>query len=195
MKTPQRNFVVEYKSARRRTVKPPASIWGSTDFKALVRDAEAAHLSGDEQQSEALTQNDGTSGSAPHVALAESTAAGVDQTLSFDSIDVARSGVNQAAAVPAVSGIPETVEIKSGQHAETLPTRRRKTAAKRSVDIADMAVSRLSAEVGPEAFSDVALALLEAENKQLKRLLFRRLHDQNLQLQVMLSRFGSGEPL
>ena len=46
MKTPQRNFVVEIKSGRRRLTRPSNSIWGNTDIKSLVLEAEAAHLSG-----------------------------------------------------------------------------------------------------------------------------------------------------
>lgn len=45
MKTPQRNFVVEIKSGRRRLTRPLNSIWGNTDIKSLVLEAEAAHLS------------------------------------------------------------------------------------------------------------------------------------------------------
>lgn len=41
MKSQQRTFVVEFKSPRRRSKTPPASIWGNTDLDALVRDAEA----------------------------------------------------------------------------------------------------------------------------------------------------------
>ncbi|MBO9136756.1 hypothetical protein J5289_27465 (plasmid) [Rhizobium sp. B230/85] len=41
MRTQQRSFVVEIKSARRRLKTQPKSIWGNTDFAALVRDTEA----------------------------------------------------------------------------------------------------------------------------------------------------------
>lgn len=41
MKTPQQNFVVEYKSGRRHNDARSGSIWGNTDLKALVRAAEA----------------------------------------------------------------------------------------------------------------------------------------------------------
>lgn len=46
MKPQQRKFIVEVKSARRRTTTSPSSIWGDTDLKALVRQAEteAPHL-------------------------------------------------------------------------------------------------------------------------------------------------------
>lgn len=37
MKPQQRNFIVEVKSGRRRSAVRPASIWGDTDLKALVR--------------------------------------------------------------------------------------------------------------------------------------------------------------
>ncbi len=37
MKTQKRTFVVEHKFARRRSIAPPKSIWGDTDFKALTR--------------------------------------------------------------------------------------------------------------------------------------------------------------
>ncbi|MEK1929289.1 MAG: hypothetical protein AAAC47_05785 [Pararhizobium sp.] len=40
MKTPQRNFVVEFKPGRRQPKAETASIWGNTDFKALVREVE-----------------------------------------------------------------------------------------------------------------------------------------------------------
>ncbi|EHS54080.1 hypothetical protein PDO_3797 [Rhizobium sp. PDO1-076] len=41
MKTPQQNFVVEFKSGRRHNDARSGSIWGNTDLKALVRAAEA----------------------------------------------------------------------------------------------------------------------------------------------------------
>lgn len=46
MKTPQRRFVVEFKSVRRQPKARTNSIWGDTDLKALVRDVEeeAPHL-------------------------------------------------------------------------------------------------------------------------------------------------------
>jgi len=50
MKTPQRNFIVEIKSGRRRLTRPSNSIWGNTDIKSLVLEAEAAHLSGRPRQ-------------------------------------------------------------------------------------------------------------------------------------------------
>lgn len=41
MKKPQRNFVIEYKSGRRKAdVKAPSSIWGSLDLKSVARDVE-----------------------------------------------------------------------------------------------------------------------------------------------------------
>lgn len=46
MKTPQRNFVVEFKSRRRSPVAAPSSIWGSIDLKAVSASvAEDAALS------------------------------------------------------------------------------------------------------------------------------------------------------
>lgn len=46
MKTPQRKFVVEFKSGRRQTKARTNSIWGDADLKALVREVEdkAPHL-------------------------------------------------------------------------------------------------------------------------------------------------------
>lgn len=41
MKPQQRKFIVEVKSARRRSTGRPAPIWGDTDLKAFVREAEA----------------------------------------------------------------------------------------------------------------------------------------------------------
>lgn len=41
MKKPQRNFVIEYKSGRRKTdAKAPSSIWGNLDLKSVARDVE-----------------------------------------------------------------------------------------------------------------------------------------------------------
>lgn len=41
MKKPQRNFVVEYKSSRRKTdSKAPSSIWGALDLKSVARNVE-----------------------------------------------------------------------------------------------------------------------------------------------------------
>ena len=43
MKKPQRSFVVEYKTGRRKVdSKAPSSIWGSLDLKSVARDVETA---------------------------------------------------------------------------------------------------------------------------------------------------------
>lgn len=43
MKKPQRSFVVEYKSSRRKVdSKAPSSIWGNLDLKSVARDVETA---------------------------------------------------------------------------------------------------------------------------------------------------------
>lgn len=46
MRKPQRNFVVEFKSGRRRQTSKPVSIWGNLDLKA-VSAAVSADVSGD----------------------------------------------------------------------------------------------------------------------------------------------------
>ncbi len=62
MKTPQRNFVVEFKSVRRQPKVGNSSIWGDTDLKSLVREVEGdtPHLFNLQQASPIHGNNDDT---------------------------------------------------------------------------------------------------------------------------------------
>lgn len=188
MKTPQRNFVVEFKSGRRRSSPQSTSIWGNTDLKALVRKAErdAPHLfdtslgrSADNDPAERQHTTDVTS------RILESTAP-----------DDAQPAETSPAETP--SPVPTDIAIVPPGD----PVLRPKTTAQRRVrpQRDDRAPKISDADAGKTAPAEVLgpglakgsiddLAVLEDENRRLRSLLSQRLHQQNRQLRQMLVRF------
>ncbi|MGG7581126.1 hypothetical protein [Rhizobium sp. Nf11,1] len=189
MKTPQRKFVVEIKSGRRRSTTQSNSIWGNTDFKAFVRQAEteAPHLFESKLGPDAL----GQPGEMPQ-----------DQqpVNQLDDSDDA----NQNEPAPSLTEPVQIVlsESDHGQFASISQSKKRsikqpaRTASrvdeKRSRNQIDGAVEeggKASSAGSLEAPID-ELAALHAENRHLKALLIKQLHRENLQLRKMLERFG-----
>ena len=188
MKTPQRNFVVEFKSGRRRPAIRPGSIWNDTDLKAIAREteAQAPHLFEPRPSPEASTGDIPTSS---------------EPQTEFD----ARSGTDDGKAVPAEA---EQTDLHQGRahstiidvaHSAVLSLdQRTKTRANRlpnansdqhSDDRDAMSVPRLGDSKIEPRVDD--LTSLQEENQRLKVLLKRHLRQQNLQLEKMLERFGT----
>ncbi|MBX4971017.1 hypothetical protein ABID08_005800 [Rhizobium binae] len=189
MKIPQRKFVVEFKSGRRRSTTQPDSIWGNTDLRAFVRQAEteAPHLFESKLGPEDLGQ--------PGEMLQ-------DQQPGNQPDDSDDANQNQPAA-----SLTEPVQIvpsqnDHGQFASTSQSKKRsirrparittRIDEKRSRHQIDGAVDEggtASSAGSLEAPID-ELAALDAENRHLKALLIKHLHQENLQLRKMLERFG-----
>ncbi|WP_143033031.1 hypothetical protein [Sinorhizobium sp. NFACC03] len=179
MKRQQRKFIVEVKSARRRTTTNPSSIWGDTDLKALVRQAEteAPQLFEPAQrpdepspgQSAEVCPNESAGTDA--VELTSDPAAPTEENIRAEDVSgpafLSPMEANRTKTIP-----PENKPKRQG------PTRRGRPLGSRTTTAA------------PEVLYD-ELAVLEVENRRLKGLLAQRLQQENVQLRKMLERFGT----
>ncbi len=173
MRPQQRKFIVEFKSSRRRSTIRPASIWGDTDLKALVREAESE---------------------APH--LFEAASPPTD--LSFEQTTVKRIEaapvdnvpfVAKPAAAADVTALSEHAEEASGSLEDIMPTTAMAPQPLKRARQARVRPSRSKTMDAPKQVPVEDLAVLEDENRRLKRLLAARLQRENAQLRKMLERF------
>ncbi|OWK25351.1 hypothetical protein AJ87_11075 [Rhizobium yanglingense] len=183
MKPQQRKFVVELKSARRRTTRP-GSIWGDTDLKALARDAEAEapHLFEPNMVSKILSENSELRPDPiPETHFKENAGAGNDKQFSTSSVE------------------PEqTYPLQHGNDPNDDTSERRSPKAstgRRGVSVNHRAgstgrASRGRATAAQAEVSSDELVALDEENRHLKGLLTKHLHQQNAKLRKMLERFG-----
>lgn len=160
MKKALRPFVVEIKSGRRRTNLPQNSVWGTTDLKAMLREAEndAPHLF--------------TPVNAPEIRDSEDT----------HSSEVATD--THAATEEPSAGANDTQKTADRQHTKRAKPRKRTSRGDRGV-----AGSALSRGDHPLERDQDELAILEEENRRLKWLLAEHLRQQNSALRAMLERF------
>ncbi|WP_373414738.1 hypothetical protein [Ensifer aridi] len=199
MKTPPRRFVVEFKSGRRKPKAQTNSIWGDTDLRALAREVEdtAPHLFNSNVGHR--TPDSGETSPADPI-NAESVNERADD---FDGALAATPFANGAeveisnqheAGHPAEA----VVQVQESQPASQRRTTSRGTPRKR----APAQTTALNSKVGHEdrepqtgtvdnPISLDELAVLDADNKRLKRLLAEQLRAQNLWLKKMLERFDA----
>ncbi|MBD9596850.1 MULTISPECIES: hypothetical protein [unclassified Ensifer] len=171
MKPQQRKFIVEVKSARRRSTGRPASIWGDTDLKAFVREAEAE---------------------VPHLFLAEARIG--DQppevTEPLNSVAAAVDDAPTTASqpeVPEASVVPKTSSADASANA-TFPVKPPERSKRpRSTGLARRVPTK-SVHIAIAVTVD-ELASLENANLRLKERLVRKLRQENAILQSMLDRF------
>jgi hypothetical protein len=194
MKTQQRTFVVEFKSARRRLTVRPDSIWADTDLKAFVHEAEAEapHLFESKVILKASGQDcDLQPDSIAETHLNDSAETRNDGQISASLAEAKQSYPPQQENVPTVTSVSELKE--DGAEWRSPRASRRQDKA-RVVYRPSGAKSAATARPRPAAAhvevpSD-ELVVLEEENRRLKGLLANRLRQQNLQLREMLERFG-----
>ncbi|WFU91226.1 hypothetical protein QA644_23770 (plasmid) [Rhizobium sp. CC1099] len=202
MKTPQRKFVVEFKSGRRQTKARTNSIWGDTDLKALVREAEdkAPHLFNSnaapgrpDEGGEDIASDTMNSGSAGGHA-GEASVAGASTSLGDGAkVDVPKQSETTVATAEVVEPVQESPPVFQPKRTSSdTPRKRVKRGPLRAT--AHVAMRRnkprsVEAVTAGDAVSLEEVTTLDAENKRLKRLLAERLHAQNLQLKKMLERF------
>lgn len=201
MRTPQRNFVVEFKS-RRRQEKPSAqSIWGNADLKALAREVE-------EESSHLFNPSEPEASALEQAAAATSLA---DEGSGNESGDESIVGVGAAEETRIAAPLdhrtdpllPETLS-QAGGTSPNLPRRERsvrKARAKATRSSAKHALPSSAPDLhegksAPDMLVDNGAAVdelhgLEAENRRLRGLLVERLHNENRQLRVMLGRFST----
>jgi hypothetical protein len=174
MRPQQRKFIVEFKSPRRRSTIRPASIWGDTDLKALMRKAEreAPHL---------------FEAAGPSTDLSfEQTAAERVEATPVDNVSFV---ANPAAAAADVTALSERAEEASGSLEDIMPTTTMAPQPLKRPRQARVHPSRSKTMDVPKQVSVEDLAVLEDENRRLKGLLAARLRQENAQLRRMLERF------
>ncbi|WP_037390178.1 hypothetical protein [Sinorhizobium americanum] len=185
MKTPQRRFVVEFKSGRRQSKGQTNSIWGDTDLKALAREVEqkAPHLFNSHEAP--ATPNPAETTPADPV----SAGSGIER------VGTEAEMPEHEADRPAAEAV---VQVQESQRRRTTATGTPRKRTKRAPAQATLhrSMRALEDESGqPQAATDPipfdGLATLDAENKRLKRLLVEQLQAQNLQLKKMLERFDA----
>jgi hypothetical protein len=193
MKTSQRKFVVEIKSARRRPVQHSNAIWGNTDFKELVREAiaDAPHLFELDKAADMLrASSSGTERQHPidgpddDVVVA---AAAFDGEGESDPGSAKETTSNQSAA----HEVRQDATVKRPSRPE-LADQSKDGARRRATDKNRVNQTGKTA-IDPPTLVELAtldeLALLQNENQRLKRLLAEHLREENLRLRKMLERF------
>ncbi|MDX0712493.1 hypothetical protein GOD67_06950 [Sinorhizobium medicae] len=200
MKTPQRRFVVEFKSGRRQPKTKTNSIWGDTDLEALAREVEekASHLFNSNEAP--LSPDSAEMGLADSVNAASASEDGGD-------VDMARAVIpsstgaeteilKHAADAPPAEAVVQVQESQPASQPRTTTTgtprkRAKHSAAKMMAHNSKVGDEDRQAQTGavdgPISLDE--LATLEADNKRLKRLLAEQLRAQNLWLKKMLERF------
>ncbi len=195
MRTPRRDFAVEYKSTRRQTKPQPKSIWGNVDLRAVARqvDADDALSMPEPTQSEPVetqrAEPSSPSNAATHLAA------------NFpDNVDGRQPLADaEPETVDAVQPPDPEVSINephlAGNAATSSPrTRDRKSPGRKSsaqTTRFSHSVDAPNASLPPVALGDDILAL-DAENRRLKRLLADKLRNENEQLRSILGRFSNG---
>lgn len=205
MRTPQRGFVVEFKSGRRQSKVRTNSIWGDTDLKAVAREVDdtVSHPFGSHQAT-------GTPDAGGDIVADPINAGAADERVG--DLDVAPALIpatdDAELSVPKQQqtdhrAVDAVVHVEESQPASQPPASLGRVARKRAKRVSTAANAKISTGVqddqstpsttleDPVSFDEVAA--LEAENKRLKRLLAKQLHTENLQLRKMLERLTSYE--
>lgn len=201
MKTPQRRFVVEFKSVRRQPKARTNSIWGDTDLKALVRDVEeeAPHLF-DPNERPATIDSDETRPADPINAETNKERADDGDTVAvipFANGAKVETPKHQEAEHPAeaVVQVQESPPAPQPRTTSTGTPRKRAKRAPAQTIALNSKIGRRDRRAQTGAVDDPIsldeLATLDADNKRLKRLLAEQLRAQNLWLKKMLERFDS----
>ena len=200
MRMPQRSFVVEFKSGSRQTkAKKSSSIWGDTDLKAALSQVkeQSAHLFNQPEEN-------------PAIAGTTVVPAQVERVVCDSQCeDLAIQTKAKAPSPPSQCSEPSLANASSDGNARNSDTRRAERQAIRSAartersPTAHKPQSQLdqprtparsdlpAAAVGglDELVSPAELGALEAENRQLKLALYKKLSADNTRLKKMLQRF------
>jgi hypothetical protein len=202
MKTPQRRFVVEFKSGRRQPKAQTNSIWGDTDLKALAREVEdtAPHLF-DSNEAPGTIDSDETRPADPiNAESAKERADDLDAAVAAipfaKGAKVEISKHNDADhTAEAVVQVQESPPAPQPRTTSTDTSRKRaKRAPARTIAHSpklDHEGRRAQTRPIENPVPLDELAALEVENKRLKRLLAKQLRAQNLRLKKMLERFDA----
>ncbi|MDX0463397.1 hypothetical protein GOC73_27600 [Sinorhizobium medicae] len=196
MKTPQRRFVVEFKSGRRQPKTKANSIWGDTDLRALAREVEekASHLFSSNEAP--LTPDSAEMGLADSLNAASASEDGGDDVAVVPSsegaeTEILKHAADLSVAAEAVAQVPESQP--ASQRRTTTGTHRKRAPAQAIAHNSELGTEARKPQNGTvdKPISVDELATLDADNKRLKRLLAEQLREQNLRLKKMLERFDA----
>lgn len=186
MKTPKRNFVVEYRGTRKRPPSQPKSIWGEIDLRSAAKSVEADGLLPTELPPP-QTANIAQHGSCPNVVEPLSNASAfhiineaAETLVSAEETAQEQHSVSSQAHAQEQLEIYEIAPRPRKRRGKDLKPRRRRAL------VAEMksAPSKVQADV----WWDDELAQLDAENRRLKRELSDKLRGENEALVAMLQR-------
>ncbi|MBB5596218.1 MULTISPECIES: hypothetical protein [Rhizobium] len=187
MKTQQRKFVVELKSARRRSTIQPASIWGDTDLKTLAREAEAdaPHLFEPDTVSDVpKRESELWSDPIPETHLNDEVETGDDKRIAASSLETEQTCPSQKDDGAIFASVSQPKEGSSSRSRKNIKRRR-----EANIDNADEMTSGQS-NASHDDISGEELIALEEENRRLKALLMKYLRQENMQIRQMLARFS-----
>lgn len=190
MKTPQRRFVVEFKSGRRLPKSGGNSIWGDTDLKALAREVEdqSYHLF---RAGKASAQDVSEPAPGTNVSVPASELAVEDVALEPPTNLISAGSLGSVSAVTDEVSEPSPTAIEPATVFKTVkaPKAPRKRVARVLPSPAPSAKDMPPARAVTASTTSDDLATLDAENKRLRHLLANKLRAQNAELKRMLERF------
>jgi hypothetical protein len=188
MKTPNRNFVVEYKGTRKRSPSEPKSIWGDIDLRSAAKSVEEDGLLPTEKPPMQTTDITEVA-SHPIVVEAATNASGFEDPTVVEATDRLVTAEETVQAQPSVSSEAHALERPE---ADQIVARPRKARGKDLKSRRRRAQVAASTEVPSDPMVDMPwedeLAQLDAENLRLKRELSDKLRDENEALVAMLQR-------
>jgi len=186
MRAPQRKFVIEVRSNRRQTRKQPESIWGGIDLKAIVREAEgeAPELFRADACTDRSTE--GLRGPLMGPTKAAEVVEVVDATPARPVLESSEPSPIPRFVTPENQASPLTRKVGRGPRAKQEAKEAAKFPLRSNWEKRSTAENSAAPEGDTGEVSNEALAVLEAENRRLRRLLAARLKQENLTLALML---------
>ncbi|OWV72446.1 hypothetical protein ATY76_06370 [Rhizobium sp. R339] len=188
MKTPQRKFVVEFKSGRRQPKARTTSIWGDTDFKALAREVQDQSPHPFNATETAAESRDTLPEPLNQHPIGQIDAKAAEAAPSEPAQQQAAILIAEA-TVPAQESQPASKPAAASKRAPRRYSKREPATVASALTVEANPRPQFEAEDAPASKQDIAF--LEAENKRLKSLRAEQLHAENLQLRTMLARFES----
>ncbi len=189
MRARQRKFVIEVRSNRRQTRKQPESIWGGIDLKAIVREAEgeAPELF----RADACTDRSAEGQCDPLMGPTKANEAievveVVEATPARPVLESSEPSPIPRFVTPENQASPLTRKAGRGPRAKQEANEAAKFPLRSNWEKGSTAENVAAPEDDTGEVSNEALAVLEAENRRLRRLLAARLKQENLTLASML---------
>ncbi|GAA2830681.1 hypothetical protein EDC40_11724 [Aminobacter aminovorans] len=193
MKTPQRTFVVEFKS-RRQSKSHANSIWGDTDLKALAKEVEdqqadlsypghARHTAGTGAVTSPVKVDTHSSDEPAVAADLAQIAGGATVNSPTDGLPKLNAAQSEVASVGAAQ--EDVHSSRPRKISKRTPQRR----AQRGQPAGNSVHQTEQVKIAAEPFKLDDITALDAENKRLRHLLVEHLRDQNSRLKQMLERF------